>query len=181
MREHLDLVECDGDAPKRVHEHTDGLVCVRTTSGRWVRREAGLDRNAECVRPFHGLEPESDSESPSDSDRGVTPVVLHTTLTGDSVASEGMSRGAALASGDRMAEYGHPKVSFDRIAAFWSAYLSAPEVDPENLTGEDVGHLMMLLKVSRSVTDKKPDTLDDIEGYATCIRMIRGETAIEND
>jgi hypothetical protein len=84
-----------------------------------------------------------------------------------------MSRGDALATGERMTEYGHPKVSFDRIAALWSAYLTAPEVDAANLTGEDVGKLMVLLKVSRSITDRKADTLDDIEGYVSCIRMLR--------
>lgn len=82
-------------------------------------------------------------------------------------------RGAALAHGDRQKAYGHPKVSFDRIGNFWSTYLSAPEVDPENLTAEDVGHMMNLLKISRSITDKGDDTIDDIEGYVTCIRMIR--------
>lgn len=82
-------------------------------------------------------------------------------------------RGAALAHGDRQRAYGHPKVSFDRIGEFWSTYLSAPQVDPENLTAEDVGHMMNLLKISRAITDKGDDTLDDIEGYVTCIRMIR--------
>lgn len=90
-------------------------------------------------------------------------------------SAESLSRGDALAQGERMREYGSPKVSFDRIARLWSAYLSAPEVDPENLTGEDVGHLMIALKLSRSITDKKPDTLDDLEGYVSCIRMIRDD------
>lgn len=82
------------------------------------------------------------------------------------------SKGDLLAEGDRMEEYGSPVVSFKRIGRLWSEYLSAPQVDPENLTAEDVGMLMILLKVSRRITDKKPDTLDDIEGYVSCVRMV---------
>lgn len=87
--------------------------------------------------------------------------------------AESAGRGADLAHGDRQKAYGHPKVSFDRIAKFWSTYLNAPQVDPLALTAEDVGHMMNLLKISRAITDKGDDTIDDIEGYVTCIRMIR--------
>jgi hypothetical protein len=94
-------------------------------------------------------------------------------MTDGLMSADNAGRGAALAHGDRQKAYGHPKVSFDRIASFWSAYLAAPEIDPENLSAEDVGHMMNLLKISRSITDKGEDTIDDIEGYVTCIRMIR--------
>lgn len=89
-------------------------------------------------------------------------------------ASEAMSRGAALATGDRMDEYGDPNLSFDRIAGLWSAYVTAPGVDAAALTAEDVARMMILLKVSRSLTDTKADTLDDIDGYTACIRLLRG-------
>jgi len=98
--------------------------------------------------------------------------------------SETPSRGDALAA-ERGKSYGHPKVSFDRIGALWTEYLKgvaihrtenggpALPISVPHLTGADVGKMMVLLKVSRSITDNgKADTLDDIEGYVSCLRML---------
>lgn len=75
--------------------------------------------------------------------------------------------GDTLATGERMDEYGHPSDAFDRIAGLWSAYLGGIPLD-----ARDVGAMMILLKVSRLATSVKPDTLDDVEGYVACIRML---------
>lgn len=72
----------------------------------------------------------------------------------------------SLATGQRMVDYGHPADSFRRIAKLWTAYLGI-EVD-----ARDVGAMMILFKVSRLNTSAKPDTVDDITGYADCIRML---------
>jgi hypothetical protein len=97
--------------------------------------------------------------------------------------SQAVSRGDALAA-ERGKAYGHPKVSFDRIGSLWTEYLKgvaayrAENGGPRgftvpHLTGQDVGKMMILLKVSRSITDNgKADTLDDIEGYVSCLRML---------
>jgi hypothetical protein len=64
---------------------------------------------------------------------------------------------------DRAADYGDPRVSFDRIALMWSAITGA------DITAQQVAHMMICLKLSRLQTS--PDHLDsyvDIVGYARC-------------
>ncbi len=64
---------------------------------------------------------------------------------------------------DRAAEYGDPRVSFDRIALMWSAITGA------DITAQQVGHMMICLKLCRLQTS--PNHLDsyvDIVGYARC-------------
>ena len=63
--------------------------------------------------------------------------------------------------GDRQDDYGSASSSFERIADLWRAYLG---VDIEPM---DVANMMILLKVSRSITaPDKADTWLDIAGYA---------------
>ena len=63
--------------------------------------------------------------------------------------------------GDRQDDYGSASASFERIADMWRAYLG---VDIEAM---DVANMMILLKVSRSITaPDKADTWLDIAGYA---------------
>jgi len=68
---------------------------------------------------------------------------------------------------DREKDYGHPAVSFKRIAALWSALLGTP------ITAHQVAHMMILLKVSR--WQSNPDHLDtaiDVVGYARCAVLL---------
>lgn len=73
--------------------------------------------------------------------------------------------------GDRAASYGDAAASFRRIGALWTDYLGDRLLD--EITGYDVAMLMVLLKVSRTITDHKDDTLVDIAGYAGLAAAIR--------
>mgnify|MGYP006285969111 CR=1 FL=1 len=68
----------------------------------------------------------------------------------------------AIVAGDRANDYGDVNESFARIAGLWSAYVNIP------ISPWDVAQMMILLKVSRSKTSLKRDTLVDIIGYAEC-------------
>lgn len=65
----------------------------------------------------------------------------------------------ALTAGNRRADYGKATESFERIAAFWRVYLN------NSITGKDVAMMMLLLKISRSLTSDKRDTFVDMAGY----------------
>jgi hypothetical protein len=65
----------------------------------------------------------------------------------------------ALTAGNRQADYGKATESFERIAAFWRVYLG------NGITGKDVAMMMLLLKISRSLTSDKRDTFVDMAGY----------------
>lgn len=63
---------------------------------------------------------------------------------------------------DREEKYGNAGDSFDLIAKYWSSYLDI------EITKEDVGIMMILLKVSRYNIEKDNlDTFIDIGGYAS--------------
>lgn len=79
--------------------------------------------------------------------------------------------------------YGHPYENFHNIARFWNGYLDARfgfEKMGASITREDVGFMMELFKIARGVNDKSENTLDDIEGYNKCIRMIRERASLLN-
>jgi hypothetical protein len=65
-----------------------------------------------------------------------------------------------LVNGDRQQSYGDAYQSFDRIAKLWSAYKGI------KITPKDVASMMILMKVSRSVTSSKRDNWIDVCGYA---------------
>ncbi len=65
-----------------------------------------------------------------------------------------------LVNGDRQQSYGDAYESFARIAKLWSAYKGV------KITPKDVASMMILMKVSRSVTSSKRDNWVDISGYA---------------
>lgn len=67
---------------------------------------------------------------------------------------------------DRMAEYGHPKASFARIAQLWSVLLGV------DVTPEKVALCMVAMKMSRYLTDKKWDTVVDMVAYAAALEML---------
>ena len=65
-----------------------------------------------------------------------------------------------LVCGDRQQSYGSAAESFERIAKMWSAYKGV------EVTSKDVASMMILMKVSRSVTSSKRDNWVDVAGYA---------------
>lgn len=69
-----------------------------------------------------------------------------------------------LIHGDRQRDYGSAHESFDRIAQFWNTYLGPKLVD--NISSVNVAQMMVLLKVSRSVTSSKRDTFVDQAAYS---------------
>jgi hypothetical protein len=71
-----------------------------------------------------------------------------------------------LVGGDRQQDYGDTQQSFNRIAKLWSAYKGV------EITAQDVGFMMILLKVSRGASGTKRDTIVDIAGYARCLEML---------
>lgn len=78
---------------------------------------------------------------------------------------------AALVSGDRQNEYGHPFDNLDRAAQIWSVILDSP------VTAEQVALCMIGMKIARQVHKPKPDTVVDIIGYALTLHMVEVERA----
>jgi len=75
-----------------------------------------------------------------------------------------------VTTGDRQNTYGSPKDTFDAIARFWSDYLRIP------LSGEDVCHLMTLLKIARTQTGNgyHEDSYVDACGYEAIAAELAG-------
>ena len=71
----------------------------------------------------------------------------------------------------RNAAYGQPEDNFAITAELWSAYLGTP-IQPE-----DVGMMMILLKVARQRYQHKKDNLVDIAGYAECVARLHEKSA----
>ena len=65
-----------------------------------------------------------------------------------------------IINGERQRDYGEASNSFATIATMWSSYLGKP------ITIEQVGMMMILLKVARSTKKPTEDSLVDIAGYA---------------
>lgn len=73
--------------------------------------------------------------------------------------------------GDRAAAYGPVSISFNRIAKFWSIIAGS------EITAEQVGLMMVALKMSRQMSKSGRDNLVDIAGYAGCLAKIEEEKA----
>jgi len=78
----------------------------------------------------------------------------------------------------RQASYGAPEDNFATTAELWSAYLGTP------IRPEDVGMMMILLKVARERYQHKKDNLMDIAGYAECVARLHesgsGAKSVQN-
>lgn len=76
--------------------------------------------------------------------------------------------------GDREKTYGHPRINLDRIADFWTTYLSEKHpASAVKITAEDVCYMMILLKVARLRNDPSHrDSLVDLAGYAALVERI---------
>lgn len=90
---------------------------------------------------------------------------------------------AKLTVGDRDKTYGSPVNNMQNIATMWSAYLycrfAGQTVDPLNveLTGEDVAHMMSLMKTARCTIPGAPHPDNYIDG--ACYTAIAAECADE--
>jgi hypothetical protein len=82
-------------------------------------------------------------------------------VTCSTVAQEAMQ----LIYGDREDDYGHPRQSFTRIAAMWTALLGHKLDDGEFVSPEDVARLMAAFKLARDVHAPKRDNRVDAVGY----------------
>lgn len=78
-----------------------------------------------------------------------------------------------LVYGARRADYGHPLDNFTHTAALINAHFGDQFSRP--LTAEQVGELMILLKLSRQHNKPTRDNLTDIAGYAGCIEAVESE------
>lgn len=88
------------------------------------------------------------------------------------IAFELQAEANELTNGARQSQYGHPLDDFTATAQMWSAWLSR-KYGPITLEAEDVGWLMVLLKISREGHRTITDNLRDAYGYLNCVEMIR--------
>ena len=95
----------------------------------------------------------------------ITPITRRRTTMTDTgkTRAELLADAEAAVNGDRNADYGDPNQDFKRTAEFWSTYLGIA------ITPTQVGMMMALLKISRSVwSPGKRDNYLDLAGYAAC-------------
>ncbi len=121
---------------------------------KWITLEAGQTIKPGFYYAVKKSEPTRSEEVPSLSDYAAPAT--------KSVLEEAHD----LVNGDRQASYGDASESFERIADFWHAYLKTKLKDTEHINAKDVASMMILMKVSRSVTSSKRDNWVDIAGYA---------------
>ncbi len=98
---------------------------------------------------------------------GMVPADFDLKLPHESILQEA----ERLVNGDRQQSYGDAYDSFDRIAKMWSAYKGI------KITPKDVASMMILMKVSRSVTSSKRDNWVDVAGYAELGSQIEAREA----
>ena len=80
-----------------------------------------------------------------------------------------------LVDGDRQSDYGHPSEDHARLAGLVSALLSYKLTKP--LTADDMGLVMICVKLSREAHKHKRDNLVDIAGYAKTVQMVHEANA----
>lgn len=75
-----------------------------------------------------------------------------------------------LTTRDRQDSYGRPETAFGRAAALWTSLLGSRLKSP--ITAQEVGLMMVLLKLSRQMHKSKRDNLVDAAGYINCAHMV---------
>lgn len=82
-----------------------------------------------------------------------------------------------IVGGDRQNSYGHPYNDFSRTATMWSGLLSEKLAPGQTIKPEEVGMMMVLLKMSRHMNKKKRDNLTDAHGYLITVDMVENYKA----
>jgi hypothetical protein len=76
---------------------------------------------------------------------------------------------AKLVAGDREAQHGTKMRNFGNIAEMWTSYMRIRRDPGAPLDQEDVGHMMVLLKIARTqLGEHNQDDHVDMVGYAAC-------------
>ena len=83
--------------------------------------------------------------------------------------------GAKLTDGDRNKQYGEPVKNMQDIAALWETYLRGMHGFQDRLTGEDVAHMMSLMKIARAYVSGPPHVDNYVDGAV--YQAIAGECA----
>jgi hypothetical protein len=83
-----------------------------------------------------------------------------------------LTEAKSLVYGDRHAAYGPPVDDFTTQAAMFSAYLSRTNGRTVTVRAEDIGPLMILVKVARQAHRPKRDNMVDAAGYAACTQDV---------
>ena len=83
-----------------------------------------------------------------------------------------------LVNGPRQKNYGPPSKDFARTALIWSAVLQKKLKEGCMIDPQEVGWMMVGVKMSRETNERKPDNLTDAFGYLMCIEKIQRETEI---
>lgn len=127
---------------------------------KWIK----MKRGGESMEPwFKIIFAVPDTAPAHDSDCGCPSCIeAHIQKGFASTETDILEEALSVTKGDRQADYGDMTASFTRIASLWSAYKGV------EFTAKDVASMMILLKVSRSVTGNKRDNWVDIAGYARC-------------
>lgn len=100
-------------------------------------------------------------------------------------ASEILSKAASLVGGDRERTHGDKRANFENVARHWNAYIRSiglreglrpQDLDAIELTAADVGAMMVLLKIARTLSGShNPDDWLDAAGYAGCGGQVADE------
>lgn len=77
---------------------------------------------------------------------------------------------------EREKNYDTPTNNFRRIADFWNTYLTNRTNPTADISPEDVGWLMVLMKIAREQHAHKDDNLVDAVGYIICVEKIIEES-----
>ncbi|QNN25113.1 DUF4406 domain-containing protein [Planctomycetales bacterium ZRK34] len=86
-----------------------------------------------------------------------------------------LDEAAELTSGQRNADYGHPREDFGRTAQMWNGVLAEKLREGQQIEAMDVPLCMIAVKLARQAHRHKRDNLVDIAGYARTAAMIAGE------
>lgn len=74
-------------------------------------------------------------------------------------------KAADLVRGERATQYGPVAENFSRVAVLWNAYMRIRRVPEHDITAEDVGLMLAMLKLARTQGTPTEDSYVDLAGY----------------